>query len=79
MFYSRRIKVYSNIIDDQNKLLFEKEQQLTKAIGIIKSLLPFEHVIDPYALTSDIEENKVRFHEPFEKAKRFLKECEENE
>lgn len=52
------------------------ELQLTKAKDLIRNLLPFEHVIDPYAFTSDIEENKRRFHEPFRKAEQFLKEVE---
>lgn len=47
---------------------------LIKAKEIIESLLPFEHVIDPYALTSDFEENQKRFHDPFRKAEQFLKE-----
>ena len=61
---------------------FEKEnaefkKQLAVAREIIENLLPFEHVIDPYALTSDIEENKRRFHEPFRKAEQFLEEIKE--
>lgn len=52
------------------------ELQLTKAKDHIRNLLPFEHAIDPYAFTSDIEENKRRFHEPFRKAEQFLKEIE---
>ena len=49
---------------------------VAKAREIVEHLLPFEHVIDPYAFTSDIKENKRRFHEPFRKAEKFLKEVE---
>ena len=52
----------------------EADEKLDRAKEIIASLLPFEHVIDPYALTSDFEENQKRFHEPFRKAEQFLKE-----
>ena len=55
------------------------KKQLNSARDIIENLLPFEHVIDPYALTSDNEENKRRFHEPFRKAEQFLEEIKENE
>ena len=66
------------------KAAFEKEnaelkKQFAVAREIIENLLPFEHVIDPYAFTSDIEENKRRFHEPFRKAEQFLEEIKENE
>lgn len=66
------MQMYTN---KANKEIADK--QLTKAKKIIESLLPFEHVIDPYALTSDIEENRKRFHEPFRKAEQFLKEVSE--
>lgn len=52
----------------------EADEKLDRAKEIIASLLPFEHVIDPYALTSDFKENQKRFHEPFRKAEQFLKE-----
>lgn len=64
------LDIYEKVCEERDKL----EEQLAKAKEIIASLLPFEHVIDPYALTSDFEENQKRFHEPFRKARAFLKE-----
>lgn len=71
-------EVYVEAAERETKLLqvhlSEQEEKLSKAREIIMNLLPFESVIDPYAFTSSIEENKKRFHEPFRKAREFLKE-----
>lgn len=56
------------------KNVIRSKEEIDKAKEVIENLLPFEFVIDPYALKNDIEENKRIFHEPFRKAEQFLKE-----
>lgn len=71
---NKALELYADLADGK---VDEVTRKLTEAREIIENILPFEHVIDPYAFTSDIEENKRRFHEPFRKAEAFLKEVEE--